>query len=98
MYFTVADPGISKGGGGARSRGGRIFRSGVCFDAPKHILYVFVARVVNKIHNVNIVYCQKSNYMRVIQLKFTKNKPVIFFKTGGGGARSWIRLCFKLIS
>ena len=32
------------------------FRSGVCFDAPSHIPYVFVARVVNKIHNVNIVY------------------------------------------
>ena len=28
----------------------------VCFDAPSHIPYVFVARVVNKIHNVNIVY------------------------------------------
>ena len=45
-----------KTGGGARSRRGRIFRSGVCFDAPSHISYVFVARVVNKIHNVNIVY------------------------------------------
>ena len=31
-------------------------RSGVCFDATSHIPYVFVARVVNKIHNVNIVY------------------------------------------
>ena len=39
-----------------RSRRGRIFRSGVCFDAPSHIPYVFVARVVNKIHNVNIGY------------------------------------------
>ena len=29
------------GGGGARSRRGRIFRSGVCFDAPSHIPYVF---------------------------------------------------------
>ena len=35
---------------------GRIFRSGVCFDAPTHIPYVFVARVVNKIHKVNILY------------------------------------------
>ena len=44
------------GGGGARSRRGRIFRSGVCFDAPSNIPYVFVARVVNKIHNISIVY------------------------------------------
>ena len=41
--------------GGARSRRGTIFRSGVCFDAPSNIPYVFVARVVNKIHNINIV-------------------------------------------
>ena len=33
-----------------------IFNSGVCFDAPSHILYLFVARVVNKIRNGNIVY------------------------------------------
>ena len=61
---------------------GRIFRSGVCFDALSHIPYVFVARVVNKIHNVNIVYWLKSKYMRVIQLKFTKTNPN-FFQNGG---------------
>ena len=38
QQFTVADPGISKRGGGC----GRIFRSGVCFDIPSLILYVFV--------------------------------------------------------
>ena len=54
-YMPVADPGISNGGGG-RSRRGRNFRSGYCFDAPSHIPYLFVARVVNKINNVNIVY------------------------------------------
>ena len=55
--MSVADPGISKWGEGVRSRRGRIFRSGVCFDidAPSNIPYVFVARVVNKIHNVNNV-------------------------------------------
>ena len=47
---TVADPGISKRGGEV------LFRSGVCFDAPSHIPYVFVAIVVDKIHTVNIVY------------------------------------------
>ena len=26
---------------------GRILRSGVCFDAPSHITYVFVVRLVN---------------------------------------------------
>ena len=77
-------------GGGGR---GRIFRSWVCFDAPSHIPYVFVARAVNKIHNVNIVYLLKSKYMHVIQLKFTKTNPSIFSKRVGGGAcRSWIRL------
>ena len=47
---------FQKAGGGGRSQRGRIFRSGVCFDAPSHIPYLFVARVVNKINNVNIVY------------------------------------------
>ena len=42
--------------GGGRSRRGGILKSGVCFDVPSHIPYVFVARVVNKIHNLNIVY------------------------------------------
>ena len=45
------------------------------------ILYVFGARVVNKIHIVNIVYWIKSKYMRVIQSKFTKTPPPpTFFK------------------
>ena len=68
--------------GGARSRRGRIFRSGVCFDAPSHILYVFVARVVNKIHNINTDYLLKSKYMCVIQSNFTKTNPN-FFQNGG---------------
>ena len=62
-------------GGGARSRRGRIFRSGVCFDAPSHILYVFVARVVYKIHKINTVYLLKSKYMRVIQSNFYQKNP-----------------------
>ena len=68
---------------GARSRLSRILRSGVCFDAPSHIHYVFVASVVNKIHIVNIVYWLKSKYMRVIQSNFTKTPPPQFFQTGG---------------
>ena len=40
---------------GVRSRRCRILRSGVCFDAPSHIPYIFVVRVVNKILFVNIV-------------------------------------------
>ena len=76
--------------GGGRGPGAVEF----CFDNPSHIPYVLVDRVVNKIHNVNIVYWLKSKYMRVIQLKFTKTNPIFFFKTGGEGARrSWIRLC-----
>ena len=78
----MADPGISKRG--VRSWRGRMFRSGVCFDAPSHIPYVFVARVVNKIHNVNIVYWLISKYMRVIRQHLQKQTRS-FFKTGGGG-------------
>ena len=49
---------------------------------------MFVARVVNKIHNINTVYLQKSKYMRVIQSKFTKTNPYFFSKWGGGGQRA----------
>ena len=93
---TVADPGISKRGGGAV----KFLGLGFVFYAPSHIPYVFVARVVNKIHNVNIVYWLKPKYMRVIQSKFTKTNPYFFFKTGGGGRggrRSWIRLWPMLV-
>ena len=89
--------------GGARSRRGRIFRSGVCFDAPSHISYLFVARVVNKINNVNIVYWQKSKYMRVIQSNLQKQTRNFFSKRGGGASgvptrRSWIRFCHCWLS
>ena len=49
---------VRHSGGSRNFRGGgrgRIFRSGGCFDAPSHIPYLFVARVVNKINNVNFV-------------------------------------------
>ena len=60
---------------GARSRRGRILGSGVCFDVPSHIPYVFVVSVVDNIHIVNIVCWPKSKYMRVIQSKCTKTNP-----------------------
>ena len=50
----MADPGISKPGGAIPARY-NILRSGVYFDAPSHLPYVFVVRVVNKIDIVNIV-------------------------------------------
>ena len=65
--ITVADPGISKRG--ARSRRARIFRFRICFDVPSHIPYVFVARVLNKIHNVNIVYWLISKYIECYTVK-----------------------------
>ena len=43
-------------GGGGRPRRGRTLRSKVCFDAPSHIPYVFVRRVVNNIHFVNTAF------------------------------------------
>ena len=93
MSFVVADPGISKPGGG----GGRILRSGVCFDTPSHKPYVFVVRVGNKIHIVNIVFWLKSKYFRVSPLRFTKTntknfKPGCACPTRG----SWIRLCSEV--
>ena len=54
---------------GAQFRRSRILRSGVCFDASSHIPFVFVVRVVNKVHIVNIVCGLKSKWVRVIQSK-----------------------------
>ena len=54
-----------RGGGRGPCWLGRILRSGVCFDTSSHKPYVFVVRVVNKIHIVNIVFWMKSKYMRV---------------------------------
>ena len=89
---TVADQWISKPG--AWSRSGRIFLgSGDCFDALSHI----VARVVNKIHIVDIACWLKLKYMCVKQSKFTPKKPQTqqIFKRGGARpvCRSLIRLC-----
>ena len=56
----MADPEISKPGGSVS------LRSGVCFDAPSHIPYVFVVKVLNKVHIVNIVCRLKSKCVRVI--------------------------------
>ena len=69
--------------GGGGSRCGRILRSKVCFDAPSHIPYVLVRRVVNNNYKIEVfAYIQW----------FTKTS-----QTGGGGGRlarrSWIRLC-----
>ena len=47
--FPEADKGIS-------NPGGRILRSGVCFEAPWHIHFFFVVTVVNKIYIVNIAF------------------------------------------
>ena len=92
VSFSSADPGISKGGG--RSRRGIIFRSGVCFDAPSHILYVFVARVVNKIHNINTVYLLKSKYKGVIQSRgggLVLDPPIILVSSTGYHFRKYLK-------
>ena len=72
----MADPGISKPG--ARSRSGRILRSVVRFDAPSLIPFVFAVRVLNKIHDVNIV-CY---YNHSICMLYSQNLPKNF-KPGG---------------
>ena len=38
------------------------YGSGDCFDAPSHITYWFLVRIVNKIHIVNIVCRLQSEY------------------------------------
>ena len=53
FVLAVADPGISKRGGGAVPA--RFLGLGFVL-MPLHTYHVFVARVMNKIHNVNIVY------------------------------------------
>ena len=68
--------------GGCSSGAVEFLGMGFCLEATSHIPYVFVVRVVNKIHVVNIVSWLKSKFMRVIQSEFTP-KPRIFFQTGG---------------
>ena len=51
---------------------------------PLHILYVFVARVMNKIHNVSIFYWLKIKLYTCYTVNIYKNKPVYFFQKGGG--------------
>ena len=54
---TQKHVGVHSGGSrNFKTGGGSLFRFRICFDAPSDIPYVFVARVVNKVHNVNIVY------------------------------------------
>ena len=57
--MTVANPGISKrgggGGGGAAPGGGNSLAWGLFCCPFTHTLYVFVARVVNKIKNVTLL-------------------------------------------
>ena len=60
---------------GGRGPGGLDFLGLGFVLMPLHTYYVFVARVVNKIHNINTVYLLKSKNMRVIQSKFTNTNP-----------------------
>ena len=66
---------------------------------PLPILYVFVARVMNKIHNVSIFYWLKIKLYTCYTVNIYKNKPVYFFQKGGGvyrpARRSWIRLWYQ---
>ena len=57
-----------------------MFKSRKRFKVRENELWILI--VVNKIHIVNVVCWLKSRYMRVIQSKFTKNKPQFFSKPG----------------
>ena len=52
IVTAAVDPGISKQGGGPDAV--EFLGAGNCFDALSHILYVFLVKVDNKIHIVNI--------------------------------------------
>ena len=57
LYLTApgADPGISKKKPGVRGpEAVEFLGSWDCFDATLHIPYIFIVRVENKIHIVNI--------------------------------------------
>ena len=73
---------------------GRILRSGVCFDrAPSHIRYIFVVRVVNKIHTVNIVCWLKSP---VIVKIYKKTNTKHFSNLGGRSSVRFIGFTPKM--
>ena len=84
MTHAVADPGKFKTGGAVESYG-----SGVCFDAPSHITYWFLVRIVNKIHIVNIVCRLQLEYLCVTQTKILKHPKSL---NQGGARQSWIRI------
>ena len=63
---------------GARSRRRRNFGSGVCFDAPSHLHYVFLVIIGNKIHIVNIVCRLHLKYICVLH-----KQPPKKIQTGG---------------
>ena len=57
VRVSMVDPGISKLGGGCGPSAVEFLGLGfVLMPLDSHITYVFVARIVNKIHIVNILY------------------------------------------
>ena len=52
--------------------------TGDCFDVPSNTPNIFVVRVGNKIHIVNIACWPQLKYLRVMQSKFTKTNPTNF--------------------
>ena len=56
VRVSVVDPGILKLGGCGLSAVEFLGRGFVLMPLNSHIPYVFVAKIVNKIHIVNIVY------------------------------------------
>ena len=72
--MTGADPGAVE-----------LLEPGVCFDPPPNIPHFFLVRVENKMHIVYIACWLQLKYVRVMQSKFTKNKPNFFSNRRGGG-------------
>ena len=59
--------------------------SGYCFDTPSHILYLFVVRVENREHIVNIAFLPQLKNVCVMHYFFKRRGPSPL-------RRSWIRL------
>ena len=94
-YVTMVDRSRNFGTRGHSPGAVEFLGSGVCFDAPSQIPYVFVVRLEKKIHTVHIACWLQLHvqYMLVMPSKLKKNKPKNIFKQGVCTLQSWIRLC-----
>ena len=81
---TGVDPGILKPGSAALAWQ-NFWILGICFDTLSYIPYLFIVKVENKIHIINIALLLQLKYM---QSKFTKINPISLILFSNRGARA----------